>query len=106
VGRGFSSRPTVGERSEAFPWERRRLGGTEVVKAVSDANWAHFVQNLQNSHREPARTLPGRQPLNSLFSPDALEILFGRNASEVQPGIMPFSVDQKNLQTDLMKRRI
>jgi len=69
-----------------LPWERRRLGGTEVVKAVSDANRAHFVQNLQNSHREPARTpalpgrpgsnkyaalgetpaLPGRQPLDSL----------------------------------------
>jgi hypothetical protein len=42
--------------------ERRRLGGTEVVKAGSDANRAHFVQNLQNSHPEPARTpaLPGK----------------------------------------------
>jgi hypothetical protein len=38
-------------------WERHCLGGTEVVKAVSDANRAYFVQNLQNSHREPARTL-------------------------------------------------
>jgi hypothetical protein len=43
-------------------WERRRLGGTEVVKEVSEANRAHFVQNVQNSRREPARTpaLPGK----------------------------------------------